>query len=251
MREKLENVEKVEKALDDIRPYIRGHGGEVEVVGFEDGVVTVKLTGACVGCPQASATLTNGIEALLVDRLPEVKEVRALGPAPAPAGPATLALRRDHQETLAMLAELERAAASLPEAGPVPAAALEAIDRAEAFVAKDLALHFRLEDEVLFPMLGLPNDVGPLAQMAYEHEMIGILAAAFHGACAAVRAGPMPEPTSVRKLRRIVADLSMLLREHIGKEDGILFPYADRHLEAVEAGRLSARMASMRQAVAG
>ena len=67
--------EKVEAALDKIRPALRADGGDVELVDVKDGVVTVKLTGACAGCPMSTMTLKMGIERTLKEKLPEVKEV--------------------------------------------------------------------------------------------------------------------------------------------------------------------------------
>jgi len=71
--------EDVEKALDAIRPSLAGHGGGVDLVDVsEDGVVQVRLTGACGGCPMSQMTLKMGVEAGLKDMVPEVKEVVAL-----------------------------------------------------------------------------------------------------------------------------------------------------------------------------
>jgi len=70
--------EKVEKALDKIRPALMADGGNVELVDVEDGIVKVKLTGACGGCPMSQMTLKMGIERVLKQELPEIKEVRAV-----------------------------------------------------------------------------------------------------------------------------------------------------------------------------
>jgi Fe-S cluster biogenesis protein NfuA len=67
--------EKVEAALEEIRPNLQADGGDVEFVGVDDGVVSVRLTGACAGCPMSTMTLKNGIERILRERIPEVKEV--------------------------------------------------------------------------------------------------------------------------------------------------------------------------------
>jgi len=69
--------EKVEAVLDKIRPSLEADGGNVELVEVKDGIVTVKLTGACAGCPMSTITLKNGIERILKQELPEVKEVVA------------------------------------------------------------------------------------------------------------------------------------------------------------------------------
>ncbi|MEW6572893.1 MAG: NifU family protein [Bacillota bacterium] len=70
--------EKIEAALDRIRPYLQRDGGDVELVAVEDGVVKVRLKGACGGCPMATMTLKQGIERTLKQTVPEVKEVVAV-----------------------------------------------------------------------------------------------------------------------------------------------------------------------------
>jgi Fe-S cluster biogenesis protein NfuA len=69
--------ERVEKVLDKIRPSLVADGGNVELVEVKDGVVKVKLTGACAGCPMSTMTLKNGIEQILRQEIPEIKEVVA------------------------------------------------------------------------------------------------------------------------------------------------------------------------------
>ena len=70
--------EKVEKALEKIREFLQQDGGDVELVDVKDGVVTVKLTGACGCCPMASMTLKNGVERALKEAVPEVVRVEAV-----------------------------------------------------------------------------------------------------------------------------------------------------------------------------
>jgi Fe-S cluster biogenesis protein NfuA len=71
--------EKVEKALDKVRPSLQADGGDVELVKVEDnGVVKVKLTGACAGCPMSQMTLKMGIEKLLKKEVPGVTAVEAV-----------------------------------------------------------------------------------------------------------------------------------------------------------------------------
>ncbi|UCD16092.1 MAG: NifU family protein [Candidatus Omnitrophota bacterium] len=68
--------EKVEKALEEIRPYLQADGGNVELVEVtQDGVVKVRLTGACGGCPMSTYTLKMGIEQKLKEAVPQVKSV--------------------------------------------------------------------------------------------------------------------------------------------------------------------------------
>lgn len=70
--------EKVEAALNEIRPGLQADGGDVELVDIEDGVVKVRLKGACAGCPMSQMTLAFGIERVLKERVPEVKKVEAV-----------------------------------------------------------------------------------------------------------------------------------------------------------------------------
>ena len=68
--------EKVQEVLEKVRPALQADGGDVELVDVtEDGVVSVKLTGACGSCPMSTMTLKMGIEKTLKEQLPEVKEV--------------------------------------------------------------------------------------------------------------------------------------------------------------------------------
>jgi len=68
--------DKVEAVLDKIRPSLIADGGNVDLVAVEDdGTVKLRLTGACAGCPMSTMTLKNGIERILKQEIPEVKEV--------------------------------------------------------------------------------------------------------------------------------------------------------------------------------
>jgi len=67
--------EKVQKIIDKIRPALQADGGDVELIDVVDGLVTVKLQGACAGCPMSQMTLKNGIERLVKQELPEIKAV--------------------------------------------------------------------------------------------------------------------------------------------------------------------------------
>jgi Fe-S cluster biogenesis protein NfuA len=68
--------ERVQEVLDQVRPALQADGGDVELVDVsEDGIVSVKLTGACGSCPMSTMTLKMGIERTLMQNIPEVKEV--------------------------------------------------------------------------------------------------------------------------------------------------------------------------------
>jgi len=70
--------EKIEKALADIRPSLQSDGGDVELVDVEDGIVKVRLTGACGGCPMSQMTLKQGIETYIKKEVPEILSVEAV-----------------------------------------------------------------------------------------------------------------------------------------------------------------------------
>jgi len=70
--------EQVEAVINEIRPYLQADGGDIELVDIEDGVVKVRLRGACAGCPGAQMTLRMGVERKLKESIPDVKEVVAV-----------------------------------------------------------------------------------------------------------------------------------------------------------------------------
>jgi Fe-S cluster biogenesis protein NfuA len=70
--------EQVEAVLSQIKPALQADGGDVELVDVSDGVVKVKLTGACAGCPMSTMTLRMGIERVLKEQLPDITEVVAV-----------------------------------------------------------------------------------------------------------------------------------------------------------------------------
>ena len=67
--------EQVEAAINKIRPALQADGGDVELVDVEDGVVKLRLTGACNGCPMATMTLRDGIQRVIMEEVPEVKQI--------------------------------------------------------------------------------------------------------------------------------------------------------------------------------
>lgn len=75
-------LDRIEHTINKIRPYIQADGGDVQLIDYEDGVVTVSMLGACAGCMAIDTTLTDGIEALLMDEVPEVRKVQMLETSP-------------------------------------------------------------------------------------------------------------------------------------------------------------------------
>jgi Fe-S cluster biogenesis protein NfuA len=71
--------EEIKKALEEIRPHLQADGGDVEFVEVtDDGVVKVRLLGACEGCPMRQMTLTHGITQFIKKKVPDIKEVQAV-----------------------------------------------------------------------------------------------------------------------------------------------------------------------------
>jgi len=72
-------TEKVKNALEKIRPYLKADGGDVELVNVtEDGIVYVKLVGACSSCPMSTMTLRAGVERALIRELPGIRRVESI-----------------------------------------------------------------------------------------------------------------------------------------------------------------------------
>jgi Fe-S cluster biogenesis protein NfuA len=76
----MDTLERIERTLDTLRPYIASHRGHVEVVDFDEqeGILLLRLGGTCHGCSASSITLKQGIESRLRETVPEVKHVEAL-----------------------------------------------------------------------------------------------------------------------------------------------------------------------------
>ncbi len=65
-------VKLIKSTIKKIRPYLNADGGDIDFVKFEDGLVYVRLLGACIGCSSADDTITNSVEALLLEEVPGV-----------------------------------------------------------------------------------------------------------------------------------------------------------------------------------
>ncbi len=70
--------ERVEEALEKIRPSLQADGGDIELVEIDDNIVKVRLQGACSSCPMANITLKNGVERVLKEMVPEVEAVESV-----------------------------------------------------------------------------------------------------------------------------------------------------------------------------
>ena len=79
---------RVRRALEDVRPYLGSHGGDVELLGVADGVAHLRLAGTCNGCPSSTVTLQNAIEEAIMRAAPDLERIDAEGvaePQPEPA----------------------------------------------------------------------------------------------------------------------------------------------------------------------
>jgi len=80
--------ERVERALEEVRPYLESHGGNVELLGVEDGVARLRLLGICNGCPSSTLTLKTAVEEAIRKAAPELIRIDAEGAAETPPKPA-------------------------------------------------------------------------------------------------------------------------------------------------------------------
>lgn len=120
---------RVRGALDEVRPYLESHGGGVELLGLDEGVVRLRLQGSCEGCPSSTMTLKLAIEQAIHKAAPDVEHIEADGAAPAaPVSPGLIQLTVSD----------ELAAESAPDAGWTPAGGLPQL-AGDGTLLKDVA----------------------------------------------------------------------------------------------------------------
>jgi Fe-S cluster biogenesis protein NfuA/nitrite reductase/ring-hydroxylating ferredoxin subunit len=117
----------VEEALDEIRPYIHSHGGEVELLDVSDGVVRVRMSGSCHGCAASAMTLRRGIEAAVRERYPGLREVVA-EEADEPAAPAPQLLQIEGVEQVRRPVFIEAGAADDLGSGELKTVDVDGVD---------------------------------------------------------------------------------------------------------------------------
>jgi Fe-S cluster biogenesis protein NfuA len=71
-------IEEIKKVIEKLRPYLQRDGGDIEFADFKEGIVYVKMLGACDGCAMIDATLKDGVEQILMEEVPEVLEVQQI-----------------------------------------------------------------------------------------------------------------------------------------------------------------------------
>ena len=91
---------RVAEGLEKVRPYLRSHGGDAELLGIEEGVVRLRLQGSGKSCPSTTTTLKLAIEAAIYEAAPDVVAIEAEGLADAPAPPVLVTLGRLHREVV-------------------------------------------------------------------------------------------------------------------------------------------------------
>ncbi len=198
---------KVQSVLDELRPYIQADGGDVELVSAEEGIVTVRLSGNCVGCPASELTLKNGIQKHLLTKIPEVKQVLQAPPSHSPKNkpvprpiinsPFSSAITGGvSTSSPESPVEMRETRPSDPQAPVVrPAAKGEATHSADAITAPLRAVHRRAEI--------LLDELDALLNAIQEGKT---------------------GPDTLDKLRRIDKYLNTELQTHMRQEDEVLFP---------------------------
>ncbi|MCW8130564.1 MAG: NifU family protein [Planctomycetota bacterium] len=249
----------VQSALEEIRPYIQADGGDVELVGVDDGIVTIKMTGHCVGCPSSQVTLRQGIETHLRKRVPEIVEIvqapdthpvasshapvtspfatgQAVGAAPAPQT-VTANLRDMHRKAESMLTQLESAVEAIAGGQGKPEH-IKTIGDVIDFLQNELMTHMRQEDEVLFPAL-IPfiSWGSPMSVMAKEHRIINDEIGELSQALSAYQAGG-----DAGALARVAKRVSQRLRDDFYQEENVLFVEADESIVGSRAKALKEAM---------
>ena len=77
----MENIEQIKNVIHKLRPYLQRDGGDIEYVDFKDGIVYVRMLGACAGCTMIDDTLKDGVEQILMEEVPGVLEVQNISSA--------------------------------------------------------------------------------------------------------------------------------------------------------------------------
>ncbi|MBI3831690.1 MAG: NifU family protein [Planctomycetes bacterium] len=249
----------VQAALEEIRPYIQADGGDVELVSVEDGIVTIKMTGHCVGCPSSQVTLRQGIETHLRKRVPDLVEIvqapdtqqvpsahapvtspfaggQGVSAAPAP-DTVTTHLRDMHRKAEALLTKMETSVEAIV-AGQGKPEHVKGIEEAIDFLTNELMTHMRQEDEVLFPAL-IPfiSWGSPMSVMAKEHRIIHDEINDLATALKAYKDGG-----DAGGLARVAKRVSQRLRDDFYQEENVLFVEADESIVGSRAKALKEAM---------
>jgi Fe-S cluster biogenesis protein NfuA/nitrite reductase/ring-hydroxylating ferredoxin subunit len=111
--------ERVHRALESVRPYLKSHAGGIELLGVDDGVALLRLEGSCDGCPSSSATVKLAVERAILEQVPEITAVRVENVMPVPARTTSLRIESEWI-ALAELPELAQRGFARREIGGTP-----------------------------------------------------------------------------------------------------------------------------------
>ena len=210
------------KVLEQVRPYIKADGGDVELVDIaENGMVSVRLTDNCVGCSQAGVTIFDGIQAALQRQLAWVTGVEQVedGVAAQASGPeVTAPVVELQKQAFGYVRDALDALESLKPGDPLPDAVPAFIDHSRGMIASLL----RLEEDVLYgaaeSVLGLT--AGPVHMLRQEHELLRRLFAEFTQTV--IRYGGEGGPGRA-ELYEKTQRLARAFEQHLQKERSALF----------------------------
>lgn len=155
---------RIAAALDGVRPYLQSHGGEVELLGVEDGVARLRLQGSCSGCPSSTVTLKLAIEEAITRAAPDLLSIEAEGVVPPPSKPVNFL---PTSEILSL--KPKRNAESLPAWVTVDRSLPLGAGDMQPQVVGDVPVVFLQVDDTLYayrnhcPQCGWPLDAGVLA----------------------------------------------------------------------------------------
>ncbi|MCC6465137.1 MAG: NifU family protein [Planctomycetes bacterium] len=217
----------VDRVLDQLRPWIKSDGGNVSVVDVsDDGVVTVRFEGNCVGCGAQGVTVDEGIRATLTSQLDWVTDVVAVQEGEKAPGPSVSArLRSDFAPTEELLVALDEAVLDMQAGSPLPPAVGAWLEHA----ATRLEMLLRREEDCVFPVVVdfLGAAEAPVGLMRHEHGEIRNLQRAFAEAAGRYDAA---QPQTRADLRAAARALAKQLSGHLIKERTSVLVLLDRDL---------------------
>ncbi len=255
-------------SLESLRPYLIADGGDLELISFKEGVVTIRFSGACAGCSSAQTTLKEYIEARLKKAVPGIAEVRQAPPleatpqpgvtaAPTAEGPSspssrnpnggsespslgqpvTAALRRTHASAKRLLARLGLTLAAI-ENGGREAIYLQTLNEMQTFLETDMHIHEHQEEEVLFPAL-LPfiSWGSPMSRRVKEHRILNDQTKSLRPAIAEFEQGGPPN-----RVVELCRSITQRIQDDLYHEENVLFTLADKVLTGARADALREAM---------
>ncbi|GIK52871.1 MAG: hypothetical protein BroJett014_18440 [Planctomycetota bacterium] len=218
------------KVLDQVRPYIKADGGDVELVDIADnGIVSVRLTGNCVGCASAGQTVFDGIQSALQGQLAWVTGVAQVDADYMPAtsqSAATESVQALHRRARRHLLDLLAALDDLEPGKNLPEAVPAFINLARG----ELSQLLRLEEEVIYGAAEsfLGRTAGPVAVLKKEHEQLHRLFTEFTDLVIRFGGAGGPGPG---ELRAAAQRMARYFEQHTQKEQSVLFNVLNEGLQ--------------------